>query len=301
MSILQLIRFPNLIIVALTQFLLYYQLILPALQSANITPSLGQPLFSLFVLVTLLITAGGYIINDLIDLEIDLLNKPERVIISRKIPHQMAYWLYFVFNLAGFVLALAIAFATNRMHLLFIFPFAVIGLLVYSKWLKKRPLSGNLLIAFYCAGVAAIVWIAELPALLKLPLIDYQQVIQLLLFYAGFAFLSTLFREIVKDIEDAQGDAMAGARTVPIYWGTKVAKNIALVIGILLLIFLGYVMLILKNSLDIVALLLLFGLGILICIGTWSLYKAENKMQFHQLSQFSKIIMLGGILLLLLF
>lgn len=301
MSFLRLIRFPNLAIVALTQFLLYYQIILPALQASKIPPALTPPLFFLFVIVTLLITAGGYIVNDLIDLEIDLLNKPERVVISRKIPHQTAYWLYFVLNLAGFILSLSIAFLANRMHLLFIFPTAVVGLLAYSAWLKKRPLSGNVLVALYCAGVAAIVWIAELPALQKLPSADYQHVIQLSIYYAGFAFLSTLFREIVKDIEDAQGDALGGARTTPIAWGMKTAKGIALVTGILLLLFLGYVVYALQGSLGTVALLLLSALAILISIGEWLLYKAQDKLQFYQLSQFSKIIMLGGILLLLLF
>lgn len=301
MYFLRLIRFPNLTIVALTQFLLYHQIILPALQAATITPTFTQQLFFLFIFVTILITAGGYIINDLIDLEIDLLNKPERVIISRKIPHQTAYWLYFVLNATGFILSLYIAFLTNRMQLLFIFPVAVSGLLVYSLWLKKRLLSGNILIAVYCAGVAAIVWIAELPALKKLPTVDYEHVIQLSLFYAGFAFLSTLFREIVKDMEDAQGDTFGGARTLPIVWGLGAAKSIAFITGIILLFFLGYVVYALKSDMGTVAILLLTALAILISIGEWLLYKAQNKLQFYQLSQFAKVIMLGGVLLLLLF
>lgn len=301
MSFLRLIRFPNLVIVALTQFLLYYQIFLPALHREDIQPALDIVLFILFSLVTVLITAAGYIINDIIDLEIDLLNKPQKVIISRKISHQTAYWLYFCLNITGFILALAIALQVNRMHLLFIFPMAVFGLLAYSAWLKKRPFVGNLLIAVYCAGVAAIVWLAEFPALQKLSSAEYQRLIHLSFYYAGFALLSTLFREIVKDIEDTHGDVIGGARTLPIVWGKQAAKSIAFATGVLLQLLLAYVIINSLEDLNNFAVLSLVGLIILISIGEWLLYRAESKLQFHRLSQFSKIIMLGGILLLLLF
>lgn len=228
MSLLKLIRFPNLLIVALTQFFLYYQIILPALAVENIISALSQEQFLLYVLITVLVTAGGYIINDIIDLKIDLINKPEKVIVSRKLARSTAYWLYFCLNLGAFILSLSLAFLANRMSLLFLCPVAIFGLLAYSFWLKKRPLSGNILISIYCAGVAAVVWLAEQPALAKLPKGSANDVTELLLYYAIFAFLSTLFREIVKDLEDAAGDTLAGARTMPIAWGESVSKRFAL-------------------------------------------------------------------------
>lgn len=301
MSLLKLIRFPNLLIVVLTQFLLYYQVILPALQVQKITPALTQAQFFLLTLITALITAGGYIINDIIDLKIDIINKPDKIIIGRRIARQTAHWLYFCVNLAGFILSLYLAYETQQMPLLFLFPTAVTGLLLYSIVLKRRPLWGNLLVSFYCAGVAAIVWVVEAKALAQLPVIDYQKVIHLLLYYAVFAFLSTLFREIVKDLEDAQGDAAGGARTAPVVWGALFVKRIAMGTGILLLLFLAYMGYALQEIFNIWAYLFIAILASLIIIGEWRLFEATKKLHYYQLSQFSKIIMLGGILLLLFF
>lgn len=301
MSLLRLIRFPNLIIVALTQYLLFEQIISPTLQQQQIEPALDATQFLLFVLVTVLITAGGYIINDIVDLKIDQINKPDKVIVGKKIAHSTAYWLYFCINLLGFILAVFLAFDVPRTALLFLFPVAVIGLLFYSIILKKLPLWGNLLVSFYCAGVAYIIGIAESPALQKVPAIDLQKVTQLLTVYAIFAFLSTLFREIVKDMEDTQGDAQLQARTMPIAWGIRTAKTIATATAgllILLLIFVAFTMqtfLLPFGNLFIGLIIILTGIAIFL------LLQANNKTAYHRLSQFAKIIMLSGILLLLFF
>ena len=110
MAFFRLIRLPNLVIVALTQYLLNYQILQPALVREGITPVLDFEHFSVFVLVTVLITAGGYIINDISDFRIDMLNKPDRVIVHKIISIQTAYWLYFVVNLIGFILSLFLAY-----------------------------------------------------------------------------------------------------------------------------------------------------------------------------------------------
>jgi 4-hydroxybenzoate polyprenyltransferase len=301
MSLLRLIRFPNLIIVALTQFLLYYKIILPALQTQQISPTLPFEQLLLFILITVFITAGGYIINDIADVRIDLLNKPHRILIGRKISTATAYWLYFIVNLIGFLLAMYLALVGRRMSLLFIFPVAVVGLLAYSVWLKKRPLSGNILVSLYCAGVALIVWIAEAPALSQLRAPALDRVTHLLTYYAVFAFFSTLFREIVKDLEDAEGDAAAGARTVAIAWGVGAAKRLAGAVAGLLLLYLLYFGYNTFQKIPIVGTVAILFVTLMIGTGWFLLIKANNMQQYHQVSQLAKVMMLAGILLLLVF
>jgi len=300
MSLLRLIRLPNLLIVALTQWLLYEQIILPALDSQQLTPTLPPDQFHLFIIITVLITAGGYIINDIVDVKIDLLNKPNRVIIGRKIATSTANWLYFCFNLLGFLFALYLAFVGDRMSLLFMFPAAVVGLFLYSVKLKRQPLSGNILVSLYTAGVALIVWIAEYPALIQIPAQSLARVTHLLTYYAVFAFFSNLFREIVKDLEDADGDAAIGARTVPIAWGIITAKRLAgaaIMILLLYLIYFSYTIFTSITSSGKIALALLI---ILIGMAGAMLLHAQTVKDYHRLSQFVKMIMLWGILLLLL-
>ncbi|MDX1939010.1 MAG: geranylgeranylglycerol-phosphate geranylgeranyltransferase [Saprospiraceae bacterium] len=301
MSLFRLIRLPNLIIVALTQYLLYYKIILPILQKNAINPALQAQEFSLLVIITVLITAGGYIINDIIDLRIDRINKPERVIIGKYVAHQTAYWLYFCINISGFFMSIFLAFVANRTLLLFLFPGAVIGLLLYSARLKKQPLWGNLLVSFYCASVAIILWIAEQSTIEKLPESEAIIITKILSFYTIFAFFSTLFREIVKDMEDAHGDAQDQARTIPIAWGERIAKAIAVVSALLLFLSLVYAAFALRVNLNILGLVFIGLVGILIITSLLLLFKAKEKLQYHNLSQFAKIIMLCGILLLLFF
>ncbi len=301
MALLRLIRFPNLVIVALTQYLLFYRIIVPALERHDLSTALEFDQFSLFILVTVLITAGGYIINDLVDLRIDRINKPERVIIGRRISHRTAYWLYFCINLTGFLLATFLAFVADRMQLLFIFPAAVVGLLSYSVILKKRPLWGNVLVSLYCAGVAGIVWLAEHPAIARLPESAWAKVIQLLGFYAAFAFISTMFREIIKDIEDIHGDAALNARTAPIAWGESIAKILAAAAAILLIGLLVLAVFSLRQYMVPFGLVMIAVIIILTTLALFMLVKARNKKAYHNISQFTKLIMLSGILLILFF
>lgn len=301
MAFFRLVRFPNLVIVALTQYLLFYRIIVPALDREHIPTALDFDEFSLFIFVTVLITAGGYIINDLVDLRIDRINKPDRVIIGKRIAHSTAYWLYFCINLTGFFLATYLAFVAERMQLLFVFPVAVVGLLLYSVILKKRPLSGNVLVSLYCAGVAGIVWLAEQPAIAKLPRDETSRVLQLLSFYAAFAFISTMFREIVKDIEDAHGDAVLKARTAPILWGDGVAKKLAAAMAISLIALLGLAAFLLRVHIVPFGNVMIGLIVVLTGVALFMLARAKEKVDYHWLSQFAKLIMLGGILLILFF
>ena len=303
MPLLQLIRWPNLLIVALTQVLIFNRVLSPSFGQYNIHNSLSTDHFFLLVLVTLLLTAGGYIINDIYDREVDKIDKPEKVIIGKSIDLATAYWLYFVVHLIGFLLSLYLAFNVEKPGYVGLFPLASTGLYLYSRWLKRLPLIGNLLVALYCSGVAGIVWFAEREAFGELAISSYthQKVSAVLLTYLLFAFLTTLFREIIKDMEDREGDASGQFKTAPVQWGIAISRQIVFGVGLLLLACLvGAAWFFWQYLADSFSGTVLFLLALPMCFLLWKLYKAQSKQHFHQLSQWSKLLMLGGILILLL-
>lgn len=304
LSFFRLIRLPNLIIVGLTQCLIYFPVLLPAFRLAGLQPLLDHFHFGLLVLDTILITAGGYIINDILDLPIDRINRKEKLIIGRVIAESTAYWLYFLFSLAGFGLAFYLAFYVKAPRLIWLYPLAVAGLFYYSFSLKRRLLTGNLLVAGYCAGVAGILWVAERENLSRLSGTDsllWEETVGLIGWYLLFAFLSTLFREVVKDIEDVEGDVREQCDTVPIRWGIPAAKRLAALLAVLLLIALGVLSWQYRPRLTAWSFsFLLGGIGLPLLLALAGLQRARNREDFHRLSRLGKVIMLSGIFLLVL-
>ena len=244
MNFLRLIRFTNLIIVAFTQYLLQYYILLPELKKVNLSPLLPHFEFFLLVFSTILIAAGGYIINDIEDIDIDRLNKPEKKqIVERIYPLSISWKMYLFSIILGFMISIYLAFFIHNLVQLLIYPAAVGMLYAYSKWWKRQPLIGNFVVSFFCAFVAWIVFYAEKINFISeklhsviarneanfFPEGTQQQGYDFLKItfggYAVFAFISTLFREIIKDIEDVQGDKAGNCRTLPIVIGVDSSKK----------------------------------------------------------------------------
>lgn len=301
-SIVRLIRLPNLIIVALTQGLLYFGLLQPAFSAHGISPVLPPLPFLLFVLVTLIVSAAGYIINDIMDVAIDEQNRPRKVVIGRSFSIGAAYRLYGVLHLIGMGLAVYLAQYVGQLALAGLYPLAALLLHVYSTHLQRWALVGNGLIALLCAGVAGIVWFAERAGFTRLAELAPERAGQIggiITWYLAFAFLSTLYRELVKDIEDQKGDTNGRYATAPVLWGERAAKGIAAAFGLGLGLFLA---LMLFSELELFRRqwLYYFG-GILLLPVAWSLYGlfgARTQADYHRVSQAIKLTMLGGLLLL---
>jgi 4-hydroxybenzoate polyprenyltransferase len=300
MALFRLVRLPNLFIVALTQYLLYYRVIRPAITNVELMPRFDHLHFSLLVLVTVLITACGNVINDVVDYPIDQINRPESVIVHRKISFQTAYWLIAATAMSGFFLSLYLSFYIRQVPFLLLYPVALGGLYLYTIFFKRLLIAGNLLIGLYCAGAGAVLWLAEQPALkqlaLKNPSFSFHTR-TIFLWFLGFAFLATLFREIVKDIEDLKGDQEGGYRTMPVRLGFLQTKKIALGTGLLLMLFIGYYGWTYQQQFSATVLwYMLLAVGIPLLGTIVFLFRAESSKQFHQASQLVKFIILTGIL-----
>ncbi|MEM8528815.1 MAG: geranylgeranylglycerol-phosphate geranylgeranyltransferase [Bacteroidota bacterium] len=301
---LQLIRFPNLLIVALTQALIYFIVFFPNFRAIGVSPDLNVFHLGLLIFSTICIAAGGYIINDILDLEIDQINKPEKTIIGNQISIKRASQLYGLSILIGFIISLYLAIKTNNLPLLSLYPIAVFLLYLYSKYFKKSVLVGNIIVSLFCAFVAGIIWVAERNTFLILQqkneeAADHLQFV--LWIYLGFAFLATMFREIVKDLEDQEGDRIGNCRTLPIVAGTSTAKIIAFLFGIALFVMLAYLfqtLITLDRKLALLFLMLTLFSPLLYSFHL--LRKAKLPNDFHRISQLAKIMMLMGLILLFL-
>ena len=294
----KLVRFPNLAIVALTQYLLQYLVLLPALQEAGLNPILDAFHFFLLVLTTILIAAGGYLINDLLDYEADLINKPTAVFVNRVYPKPIVWAIYIFVTLIGFAIAWYLAIYVQDVRLVTIYPTAVLLLYFYSKSWKKMPLLGNLVVAIFCAFVAGVVLFADRENFGELQG-QGGEVGVLFGGYLLFALLSTLLREIVKDIEDVEGDAKLGLKTLPIRFGVNVAKKWAIGTGALLMSSLLVFVYWLWNRQELLSVIFTVFVVLLPLVYTlYTLQKAVGKSDFSKASFLAKLVMLSGLVLL---
>lgn len=301
----RLIRLPNLLIVALTQYLLYYFLFYQNFQESGIESRMGTFHFAQLVLVTVLLTAGGYVINDVMDVEADRINKPKKLVISRYIQRRTALWIYFCLQCVGFFLSVYLSFYVQNLRLLVLYPAAAVGLYLYSSNLKRKPMTGHLLIGLYCAGVALVVWLAELPGFLELkqaaPEIS-SLTVNVITAYALFAFLTTLLRELIKVMEDENGDRVAGYRTTVIAWGQQKVIGFCILLGVTLLVLMVIYALYFSQYFPAwkagTVTLILVAPTLLIL---YHLSKLSRQPDFRMLSGLTKLLMLLGVLVLFSF
>lgn len=292
-AILRLIRSTNLLVVAFTQILLGW-----ILYSLMESPLLTNVAFSLLVLTTALIAAAGYVINDIYDYDIDLINKPEKLVIGRKMAPKSALRLYWSINILGFIVAIYLAYIIDDYIQLLIYPFAVLMLWAYAKFLKKSFVLGNIVVAIYCAFVPGIIWYAERDAFATLAENDSQSaqfITYVFVSYALMAFLTTVWREVIKDMEDIQGDKAHGAQTLPVRYGLALAQKIATFLGAVVLSSVGYYLVYLMQMSRWIEAIYLLLLSILIILGLYFPIHSMTTKSLHHTSKIIKLIMVMGL------
>src|SRR6056297_2955401 len=166
-SFLSLIRLPNLLIIALTQFAMRYLIVEPLLPSPSFTLQFDDLHFMLLVMGTIFIAAAGYIINDYFDIRTDRINKPAKVVVGETIDRRTAMILHSLLNILGIGIGVYLSLHIGILALSFIFFFTAGLLWFYSTNYKRQFLIGNLIVAFLTAMVPFIVVLFEIPMLNK--------------------------------------------------------------------------------------------------------------------------------------
>ena len=303
----RLIRWPNILFIVITQLLFYYCVYTPLLSSPP--GERQQILFFLLILSSVMVSAAGYIINDYFDLQIDAVNRPDKMIVDRYIKRRWAILWHWILSATGILISGYISYRTGAWLILLINFCCVVLLWFYSVSLKKKLLSGNISIAALTAWVILVVYLFAGAKLFSITgwahspgAFDERRFFKFTWLYAGFAFIMTIIREVIKDIEDMEGDRKYGCKTMPIVWGVPASKVFAGVWIIVCMAALFIVQLYAWQSgrwpaAVYIVVLVIAPMGLMLR----NLYRANVSEDYHRLSNLVKLIMLAGILSMLLF
>jgi len=237
---LRLVRIHNLLIIALVQYLMRWSIIYPILRINGFELQISNFYFFLLVLSTIFFAAAGYIINDYFDRKTDTFNHPEKVLIGRKINRRVAMILHMLFNFFAIVLGFFVAYKIGMYKLGFVYLFIPGILWFYSTVFKRQFLIGNFIVAFLVAMIPMLVAFYEIPILnlvYRRTLLQYNANFNnILLWIAGFSFIAfmlTLIFEIIKDMQDFEGDAEYGRNSIPTVLGIINSKIIVTTLSII--------------------------------------------------------------------
>lgn len=269
-------------IVAITQYAIYYFLIYPAARISGTSPIAHDTYLIALIGITVGSLAIGNVYNDIRDVDIDLTNKYDKTYIreDRVSPSEAK----------GFLAILCVALASVSLYCTFILSawmhfgmllLAILALYIYSKTLKSTPLIGNIVVAILSAGVGGIIFWMEHPVISSIP-----ATVNLLLNFVLISFFLTLYREIIKDIEDIEGDRNQGCRTLPVVYGAKLSTYIA---SGVLIVLAGCILWLMQDA-QIYYIYISLALTLL-AMALFTIFMTSKKTDFSKLSTVSKLLM----------
>nr|WP_315234135.1 geranylgeranylglycerol-phosphate geranylgeranyltransferase [uncultured Flavobacterium sp.] len=293
MKFLKLIRYQNLLMLAFMQLIFRYVFF----KFQNIPLALADWQYGLLVLSTIFIAAGGYVINNIFDQNTDTINKPSNVIVGKTISETNAYNLYIGLTVTGVAIGFYLSNVIVKPGFASIFILIAATLYLYATSLKQMMIIGNVIVALLLSFSVIIIGIFDLfPTIHEGNQQQLGVVFSILLDYALFTFFLNFMREIVKDLEDVDGDYNQGMNTLPIAIGKSRTAKIVFGLSFIPILFMLYY--INKYLLELVfttVYLLLFVVGPLFYF-TVKIWTAKSKKEFHTLSLLLKWILLFGIL-----
>ena len=295
LSILQLIRFPNLLITLLVQFFLYYFLVYEPSQVIGHMLYFDGSLFTLLALCTLLIMAGGYLINDWLDYDLDFSQRPQEVIIHQKVSIRTVKLLYGLFNGLAIIIIIYLALQMGDPGLGALLAGTIYLLYLYSRHLQKYPLIGNLVIAFLCGLTVWIVMAAAHFDLLMIKKVIQHRGELIFWIFGIFATLVTLWREIIKDLEDRTVDQRYGLKTLAHFQQGKVSHAAAVALGVITLLGLGLLRWSEADRLSDVAIYYLLGMMASTVFITIRILRSSQEKDYHLVSLYQKLFILQGL------
>lgn len=293
MKYLQLIRYQNLLMLAFMQLVFRYLF----LAQSYVDLALTDFNYILLVIATVFIAAGGYVINNIMDQETDAIAKPQNRVVGVTISETVAYNWYIGLTIVGVGIGFYLSNVIYKPSFASMFILVATLLYIYATSFKQIPVVGNVVVALLLSSSILIIGLFDI-----LPAVDVdnrfrmKEAFDIIIHYALFAFLINWIREIVKDLEDMDGDYQSGINTLPIAIGIQKTK---LMVGILTVIAIGILVYYVNSNffeLDyVVYYAMLLILGPLLYFGL-KLLNATTKKEFHQLSVVLKVILFFGIL-----
>lgn len=307
-SFFKLIRCTNLLMIAIMMLLVYYCLMSPLFMIDIVGIMPLYPAFVLLLLSMIFIVAGGYIINDIFDVEIDRINKPDKLLITNAFSYKEAKLFYGILTSVGLTCGLisSVLILGMKFYLLFLILVLLVCLLYsYSANYKKKMIIGNLIVSLSVSFAVFLPWLFEVLYLSNNTLILYAvkdtmlSILPFVLIYTVFAFMMTLLREIVKDAEDYKGDIITHCRTIPIVYGIRKMNIMLIILTLLIWLILLYYMIILLRIKSYITLGIMFVIWNTLPFSIFQLSQKGSDINYHNYSVFLKILMLFGILSML--
>ncbi|WP_231717798.1 geranylgeranylglycerol-phosphate geranylgeranyltransferase [Nonlabens sp. YIK11] len=293
MIYLKLTRWPNVLMTVLTQLVIIYGY-LPQTQA-----SLALESWQVFLLLlaTALLTASGNVINDIYDVATDVLNKPDKVIVGKRITEKKAFNFYILLTILAVVAGFILANSIHLPSLAAIFIIVSFVLYLYATNLKKILLLGNVVISVLVALVVIIIAVFELvPSITDLNRAIQLSVFRHLLIFSLFAFLVNLLRENIKDCQDVKGDHATGRNSLAIVLGRLRALKVLSIYTIILVLVIGYLVFdqLFADRVTLYYIVFLI-MAPLMFLGI-RLWTAVSKKELAILSLVCKLVLLTGII-----
>ena len=308
---LMLVRWQNLLMTAIVLFVMEKWVATPILRAAYFGEQLPWWLLTLLILATVFIAAGGYVINDYFDVKIDAINRPDRLIVTRGVTKPEAMRLFQVLTAVGIVCVLITAACLRIWVTAVIFVFVPGLLWFYSASYKRQLIIGNLIVAFVAAlaplltAIANVAWLRHLYGdvngidVLSLTTLPHDIYVWIGGF-AAFAFLGTLIREVIKDMQDVMGDRELECHTLPVVLGEPATKGIVTALLLLMagaIVWLAWWVIPFPNGWNSLhARYVVLGLLIPIACELWLIWSARISSDYRTAQSVMKFVLLMGVL-----
>lgn len=272
------------------------------LKQQEVPLALSDWQYGLLILSTILLAAAGYVINNIYDVGTDSINKPNDVVVGKGITETAAYNIYIGLNISGVAIGFILSNIIMRPTFASLFILIASLLYFYATTLKQIMILGNFVVALLLAVSVLIIGVFDLfPATTAENQAQMASLFSILIDYALFAFMINFIREIVKDIEDVNGDYNMGMNTLPVAIGVSRAAKIALGFAIIAFILSGlycntYFM---QNKLYIAVFYAFATVLAPLLYFIVKIFSAKSQKDFHHLSSILKLILFFGILSIL--
>lgn len=313
-TFLKLIRWQNILTVALTMFAMRYAIIMPVNNYYKIEPGLEKWGFMFLVAGVMFLMAAGNVINDYFDRKTDMINRPQKVLVGFKIRRRQVMLMHIFFNFFGVVCGFVAAWFANNLWIGFFFLFISVLLWTYSSELKKILFVGNFSLALLTAIVPMAVAITEYVAY-ENSLVHWDNSsvhavkiwFQTIIGFSVFSFLFNYLRELIKDCIEYKGDLETGIKSFPTVIGRRktdfIIAGISLV-SIMLVMFIwhAYLSKLMFFEHDSFSLLYIYSMiifpGLLIFLIA---FLSKKSSKYKTLSRLSKFILVTGLLYSIIF